>query len=409
MPEAYTKCRDSYIRRGVPAKEAKSRCAATYFKRTGVTVNEAKKRGYAADLSDDEFSMVSSILGEAGGAKTTTITIEAAHGLAISERVSLGASDRPNFGDDGLITVVAARVGSSAIMRDSQTGSAKVVKWSREALERMAPTWIGGRVSANHEPVDKGKILTSRLDGDDLVQTFSPAPDLLEAMAHAWPNVGVSTEAAVTKMSDDGTTVLDGQGIGITAGFYPMSPLCPPDEGCRILASEVSKGATMVDECDCGKEQSLKAAELKAEEIAAKLKTTQGELAKVKADFESLKVEAADLRTFRSDIEAKRRKDLLATADSLGANVTLNVMAAMPLDALEVVVAQMGEVAKKNEIAVGSGAAPTKPAKPSEEKELRADGALSDEAYIKTLHEEAKVLGRDPEAWVSENMSKRVK
>ncbi len=53
MPAEYTACWKSLTRKGVPVREAKGRCAASFFKRHGITVNEAHERGVAEFLGED--------------------------------------------------------------------------------------------------------------------------------------------------------------------------------------------------------------------------------------------------------------------------------------------------------------------------------------------------------------------
>jgi len=462
MPAEYTNCVKSSMKRGVPAKEAKARCAGAYYKRHKMTVNEAHKKGIAFDLDEEETEMVGWIMSggkvhafvpppsgdldpkgktilakvysgcrrkwvdahpddpenkenkascakqawtavqnasfkpsggameasewsaESDEAKTPSLYIEGAAPASDAESIHILGGKSGPFGEDDLLTGVAARTGSSAYIHEP-TGPRRV-RWRKEALARAARSWVGKRVDANHEDADDGVILTSRMDGENLVQTFAVSDALRAAIERNWPHVGLSVEASVKTEGDE---ITDGVGTGVAVVLYPKFPACTQKEGCKVMGEEMGDEP---EKPDCAKE--LEAALIKEKE----------DRAVVDEKLKSQDTELAELRAFRTDIEMKRRSALLKAAEDLGAHVSLQVMATLPLDVLDKTVEGMKEVAAKNEPAKGSGAQAADEIKGKEKDDEPKSALTDDKEYERILRAEAAANGLDPDKYVKENL-----
>lgn len=391
IPKEYTECVKSYTKKGVPLKEAKARCAATYYKRHKTTVKEAHKRGRAAAddaIPDYDDELMQRILDtQIIGASQEEDLIKAAENKNVSfESIALAAEDVSDlFPDDfNILTMVSARVGSRAFHEDGI-----VLEWTKKSLEATAETWVGGTVGANHGTFDGGKILSSRFCSQDenLYQTIMITEDLKENVIRNWPKVGASIEAGKVTYNQDGE-IIKAAGTGVSLIFYPMTPRCKPEEGCKILGSENVTEEKKVEappeeeKPEEEKEEPKKEEAENAELVAAKTK----EIEELTTQLADLKKANEELTAYKEDILSKRKSEIIVRLE--GAGLDTEKYKEMDAKALEVFAADIDNIKKKlkDDVEEGCGIEGADLKKPPEGKKTTFD---------ETKERENKLLGYD--------------
>lgn len=236
MPEEYLRCKESYMKKGVSEKTASARCAAMYYKRHGVTVNEAAKKAGEATTIDYDESLYKAILAEESeeskkncGCKAQAIEHKGIYAKmqAISVNIEMI--------DDGIVEIVATRVGAKAYTSDGVA-----LKWPKKTLENMSHTWTNGTVSINHDPAHiHGKIISAWFDGKNTRHVLK-----IDDFLSKWISVGaalglgVSIEADELEYDEKKLDILNARGTGVTIVFPPATAACPPEEGCGIMGTE---------------------------------------------------------------------------------------------------------------------------------------------------------------------------
>ena len=250
MPADYIACRDSYVKKGVSMKTAKARCAAWFYKKNGMTVNEAHKKGEATaespmppelvgeDLTDIDFDLVALMLKDLPAIDELANTqpsesTKPAKGTtdAISEVVAI---NKEFLADSNIVEIVATKVGAKAF-----TGDGRAVVWTPKALEKAQATWVLGRVSMNHEDNNHGRIIASFMDGDLLRMVVKVSDTLKDWILKASDLIGVSIEAINVKVNK-AFEIMTARGTGVTFVFPPHEPACTIKEGCGIVATETT-------------------------------------------------------------------------------------------------------------------------------------------------------------------------
>lgn len=258
MPAEYVKCVESYVKRGVSRKTAKARCAAAYYKRHGVTVNEAHKKGLAelpAEISDgldfDLTCLMMSDLSEIGATiQATQITKTEMNGSVLD----IKAINTDLIDDFGVVEIIATMVGAHAY-----TGDGLAVRWTEDALTAAQETWRFTRVSINHNNRSYGRVLASFLDGK-LLRMVVKVDDTLKAwIKKAGEMIGVSIEAINVKIDEKTSDILSATGSGVTFVFPDHTPACTIDEGCGIVGADniIKEEGTQVKEEDMGEVSSF--------------------------------------------------------------------------------------------------------------------------------------------------------
>jgi cation transport regulator ChaB len=234
MPAEYLACKQSYIKKGISEKTASARCAAMYFKRHGVTVNEAHKRGVATfpdleGISEDDFDLAKLILTDLNEIETrATVMKPDTHG----EEVEISALNMDFLDDFGVLEITATKVGAGAF-----TAGGQAVSWTERALKKAAPTWVMGNVSVNHNGKFYGRIIASWLENGLLKMVVKVNDQLKGWLKKFGKDIGVSIEAISVKLNKK-FEVVDARGTGVTFVFPPEIPACTIEEGCGIVATE---------------------------------------------------------------------------------------------------------------------------------------------------------------------------
>lgn len=241
MPAEYTHCVESYTKKGVSLKTAKGRCAAMYFKRHGVTVNEAHKKGLASypelegfDDSDWELAeLISTDYDkiEESIEKSAQSTVKAdTHGE--SEKLDIQAFNVDFLDDFGILEIVATKAGATAF-----TATGQAVTWTKKAIKGAAPTWKMQPASVNHNGKTYGRILESFHDSDNVRMLIKVNATMKDWLKKFGKFVGVSIEATDVKINKR-FEITSARGTGVTFVFPPESPACAIEEGCGIVGTK---------------------------------------------------------------------------------------------------------------------------------------------------------------------------
>lgn len=246
--------------------------------------------------------------------------------------------------------IKATKVGAKA-----RTGLGKTVEWTEKGLKFTAPTWVGGEITINHEIPERGKILSSELLDDEVVQVIQVDDDLEAGMKANKVTFSIEAKNPVIR---DGK-ILAAIGTGTTAVFYPHKPMF---DGAELLATDESENPPVSDG-DNNEVENTMTEEM--DNLQATIAEKDTEIATLKATTEALEASVKELKEYKENIEEKEKTDLLATLDKYG--IEKDGYESMDLDTLKTVVASVGKVldAPKN-----SGATPV-------EKVVEEDTKLS--------------------------------
>jgi hypothetical protein len=408
MPEEYMRCKESYIKKGVSEKTASARCAAMYYKRHGVTVNEAaKKEGEATEIEYDETLYNSILANESTESKKNCgCKAQATEHKGIYAKMQ-AISVNIEMIEDGIVEIVATRVGAKAYTSDGVA-----LKWPKKTLENMSHTWTGGTVSINHD-LDHihGKIISAWFDGKNTRHVLK-----IDNFLSKWISVGatlglgVSIEADELEYDEKKLDILNAKGTGVTIVFPPATAACPPEEGCGIMGTEEQDESTLnsadkdnlvmtivnnivVDEESTSTEEvGVNSGETMAED---KTEIVAAELAKKTAELDATKKELEELRAFKEQIAAEEKTRMLAVVatyiDSKPfENEHLCSIKAV-VSALETYKKKMDEEPERN-----SGATATERIDPHQDTTPTYEGATPEEAkeFEDTAREFEKKTGR---------------
>ena len=237
MPAEYLHCKESYMKKGVSEKTASARCAASYFKRHGVTVNDAHKKGLATfpeleGISEESFNLAKLIMTNLDDIDTqAAATKPDTHG----EELKVTAINMDALDEFGILEITATKVGSTAY-----TGLGQAVTWTKQALEKTAPTWAYGNVSANHNGESYGRIISSFFENNVVRMLVKVNDEMKGWLKQFGKHVGVSIEAIKVKINKK-FEIVQASGTGVTFVFPPHKPACPIEEGCGIVATDMKK------------------------------------------------------------------------------------------------------------------------------------------------------------------------
>lgn len=312
MPAEYLACKKSYMDKGISEKVASARCAAAYYKRHGITVNEAaKKAGEAsAPIGEIDEVLVKAIL------SSQNITASATEPTNTDKlKTEAIASNFPGFEDDNLFEIVATRDGARAFTSDGY-----VATWNPETLASMAHTWTGGTVSANHiKKKTYGVIVASWYVKPDVHQLIRVDDEMKGwIQRNRKDGLGVSIEADDIKLKDLG--IVGAAGTGVTIVFPPHTPFCPPEEGCYIMGSEVSstkppeEGVKVDEKSTPTEEVSATKGETMSENVVSTIDPARYEA--VKVELEAAKQAVADLQKFKDEVISKEKETTLGVIAS---------------------------------------------------------------------------------------------
>lgn len=234
MPKEYLECKKAYMEKGVSERTASARCAAMYFKRHGITVNEAHEKGLASfpdleGMTEDDFRLATLIISGLDEIESrTSATKPDTHG----EELGIVASNVDFLDEFGTLEIVATKVGASAYTADG-----RAVVWTERALKKAAPTWVLGAVSINHNGKNYGRIIASYFHDGALKMLVKVNDKLKGWLKNFGKKVGVSIEATMVKLNKK-LEVVDAKGTGVTFVFPPETPACDVSEGCGIVGTE---------------------------------------------------------------------------------------------------------------------------------------------------------------------------
>lgn len=238
MPAEYVRCKESYIKKGISEKTASGRCAAMYFKRHNMTVNEAHKKGVASfpdleGITEDDLKLAELILSDLEVIEDQTSAVKPdTHG----EQLEITALNMDFLDEFGVLEIVATKVGAGAF-----TGNGQAVSWTEKALKKAAPTWLMGNVSVNHNGKYYGRIIASFFENGLVRMTVKVNEQLKGWLKKFGKDVGVSIEATSVKLNKK-FDITDAKGTGVTFVFPPETPACDIKEGCGIVATEAKVG-----------------------------------------------------------------------------------------------------------------------------------------------------------------------
>lgn len=318
MPAEYEECVKNYIEKGVSEKSAKARCAAMFYKRHGITINEwVKQHGESmSPLYDYDEPMFKALIQATEPKKCNK------HKVLLSDVRVFDSSQL----DDGLLEIIAAREGSLAYTDDGYA-----LTWTSTALQNAQSTWVGKPVSINHQDEHiHGKIKYSWFDENDLGlhQIIE-----LDSYLKGWvlrniSEIGVSIEAFLSEF-DDFLNILGAEGKGVTIVLPPHLPACSQEDGCKILASEiepVSRPNIIEDEKIDAKAQINSEEDIMSDEKkdgnsvinAEQFDAIKAEKAKLESTIDALNAELMELRAFKVKVEKEERENLLSTIKEFG-------------------------------------------------------------------------------------------
>jgi hypothetical protein len=349
MPAEYTACVESYRKKGVSTKTAKARCAAMYYKRHGITVNEAaKKEGIASSNLDallgyDEELYKTILEGKPLTVKASALDRE----KDVWGKTAIAKNDFLEV-FDGTFEVVMAVPGAKCNCSDGRQ-----LIWTDEILSAMASTWTGGTLSANHDYKlhgEVGKILYAWYENKEARGLIKPTPEVYALMKeHPELVTGVSIEAAQMKYDSD-LNITNAIGTGMAILFDPVLPQCSPKDGCRVVAfKKEEQGENMTDEEKykgfvCPDIHSKVVAERDA--LTAKASAFETDIGNMRKEIEGFKTAIADKDAKIKAFEDAERLTVIASIKDI---VDVKEYEKMPLDTLRVIAMAVLETKKKVE------------------------------------------------------------
>ena len=265
MPAEYLACVENYVKKGVSKKTAQARCAAAYYNRHGVTVNEAhSSKDFepigGMDMGEVDMDLVNLImmdlnqLGMVEGVKASkSVKLtkkEQRAEITMSDHMisNVVAYNMDMLDDFNIVEIVATKVGAKAY-----TEEGRALTWTKQGLQAAEKTWRLTDASVNHdEETFEGKILASFLDGDLLRMVLKVTDKLKAWIKSAGKLIGVSIEAINVKINKD-YEIISAVGDGVTFVFPPHEPACGTDEGCGIVAAETTETITAENKYFCDK------------------------------------------------------------------------------------------------------------------------------------------------------------
>lgn len=330
MPKEYTQCVRKYVEDGLSERTAKARCAAMFYKRHKMTVNEyvskyghGEKQDYDEELADAIlYAMDMDIEAELKTLPINNNDMGQDQVVAFNEERWLVANEL----EDGIFEIVATKVGAAAFTSDGLR-----LTWTDTALQHTAPTWTGGRVNINHDSSRfYGKILSSWyqppkvhiiLKADKLMCTYLRLAKALR--------IGVSIEATEVKYNSDTLEIITAKGTDVAIVLPPHEPACSPEEGCGFLGREGNVAASG-EEANEDTDETASTDSNVVEETAEVEKTeaigesmsndepmvSQKEHEAVVNELEAMKKEAEELRAFRETREKEDKEAILEVVAS---------------------------------------------------------------------------------------------
>lgn len=377
MPKEYTDCVSNYMKKGVSEKAAKARCAAAFYKKHGITVNEWVQKNGETDSFEYDEEMVKVLLESMGDDKPLEPRKCNQHKQLFSNVKTMDASQI----SDGLIEIIAARDGSLAY-----TPEGVALTYTGSSLKNAQKTWQGTPVSINHNKSNHGTVKCSWFDDNEqaLHQILQ-----LDSYLQGWvmrnldaEGIGVSIESTLNEFDDD-LNILDAIGRGVTIVLPPHSPACSKEDGCMILATEVlptSQTNKIEDESldesvqINSEDDNMVNEENKNVSITAEFEAVKAEKVKLEAEIESMKAELVELKSFKTKTIEAERVVLLSTIKNFGLDPV--VYEKNDNEALKLIVSTAESVRKsmEDDPIVDSGATisstkKTEPQKSDEERE----------------------------------------
>ncbi len=192
----------------------------------------------------------------------------------------------------GRFRIVATKVGAKCYTADG-----RCLTWTAKALKEAAPTWVGGKVSANHKKgTYYGSIVASEFDGTNVVQEIEVNDVMAGWISRNKEEIGVSIEGSV--FPDDNLDIQSGTGTGVTIIFPPEKPACPIEEGCKVLAAQADP-ITITGSSESNGESNM------TDITASEHQKALDEVASLKAKLDAKEVEVAAAVKDRDDFRAK--------------------------------------------------------------------------------------------------------
>jgi len=239
MPAEYMECVANYTEKGISTKTAKARCAASYFKRHGITVDKAHKEGLASvpelsaeDIDTELVSLIMTNLEDLENMAATVAATEIKKNTtdAITNKQSTVISTNFNMLDEfDIVEITATMEGAKAYTSDG-----RAVVWTDRSLKHAEKTWALTKASVNHDKkTNYGRVIASFLDGHLLKMIIKVNAEMKEWINKARDKIGVSIEAVNVKINKN-YEIVSATGSGVTFVFPPFTPACPISEGCGI-------------------------------------------------------------------------------------------------------------------------------------------------------------------------------
>lgn len=171
--------------------------------------------------------------------------------------------------DATTFTLNAVKVGTVAHTRNGTP-----IEFTAEALERMAPTFVGGFIKYNHNEMGEGEILTSEWRNPFIAFKIGGLCSRVSKMIAENRHTGFSIDA---RGNPDDPTTYTGEGISVLYGSH--SPACNPEQGCGVT------GKIMPEEPNVAE---IVADKLHIDTLESKLAETEALLAEKVTAAESL-------------------------------------------------------------------------------------------------------------------------
>ena len=366
MPKEYTACKQSYMDKGVSEKVASARCAAMYYKRHGITVNEAAKKAGEATEPEPDKEIFDAILAGTEPTKKEEkepgITVHGQEVQAVAKPLG-----------DGLYQFTVTKVGALAYTSDGLG-----VTWTKPLLERMVHTWTGGVVSINHNHDSYGKIIHSWFEGEEVQHLLSVTPEMGGWIDRNPEHIGVSIEAGKIVVDEKTMELTEATGTNVTLVFPPEKAACPPEGGCKLKGT-VDEKSTLDEKLGVKGENPMSEDNDNVQAI---------EHEKVVAELEATKKELSELQAFRKKAEDVEKDNCLKVIATFIDAVPYKES---PICTLRVVSSALAEYKKKIEeegiTNSGASAAATKEIqKPKEEDDPLKKEAAAVEAYVNATY-----------------------
>jgi len=236
MPAEYLECKKSYMDKGISEKVASARCAAMYYKRHGVTVNEAAKRAGESVMPEYDMALYDAII---NASVLPEGELKYKGEFVKTEAVATKFEETE---DNNIFEIVATKDLAIAFSTDGY-----ILTWMPETLSGMAESWSGGRVTANHEKKKPyGKILASWYNQPSVHHLVWVNDEMAGWIRRNPEHIGVSIEADEITHKDG--KIMSAKGTGVTFVFPPHTPGCSREEGCKVLGSDVDGAKLSTEE-----------------------------------------------------------------------------------------------------------------------------------------------------------------